>query len=501
MVKWKNKHNWISSERDKLLHKIQSREISIARKELNKKINENYARSKLKEKKLFNTQESKNPKPMSEWLKKEITQKKSDDVRNFTIRKQEVKEEAKSKEGGFFHRAVNELRGSFDFSKNEESKDNGKNFFEERKRGEPKLKVVPKTLEGEEAKEEESKEGEEHEHDSRTQRLELSKVQGSSWKNVKFLKEVEDMRREVAKAVIGQDELVIDILRAIFADGHVLIEGVPGVAKTLLIRAIAESVGCKFSRIQFTVDLLPTDITGITTYTPGKGFETIKGPIFTNFVIADEINRAPPKTQSALLEAMGERQVTIGKETFKLTPPFFVMANNNPIESSGTYKLPEAQMDRFLFKLNMGYPTPEQEQKIIDTNIALHKFEDFKIKKVLSPQKIFELQRKTKEIQASPQIKKYIVDITQATRKPKEYDLKLGKYIEWGGSPRASIALYIGAKADAMMIGQKSITPQNVKNVAHIALRHRILLNYSGQAENINTDHIIDEILSKVQIP
>ncbi len=319
--------------------------------------------------------------------------------------------------------------------------------------------------------------------------------------NLPYLKDVEEMKKEIARIVVGQDRIIVDILRAIVADGHVLIEGIPGVAKTLLIRAISETMGCKFSRIQFTVDLLPTDITGITTYTPQKGFETIKGPIFTNFVIADEINRAPPKTQSALLEAMQEKQVTIGKKSFKLSPPFFVMANNNPIESSGTYKLPEAQMDRFLFKLNMGYPTPDDEQKVIDQNITLHTFEDFKIKKILSPQKIFKLQKMSKEIQASPQIKKYIIDLVQATRKPKEYNIKLGKYIEWGGSPRASIALYIGAKSDAVLRGQKSITPQNVKNVAHIALRHRLLLNYAGQAENINTDHIIDEILSKVQIP
>jgi len=314
-------------------------------------------------------------------------------------------------------------------------------------------------------------------------------------------KEFDDIKKEIAKVVVGQDKIVDAVLRALIANGHVLIEGVPGIAKTLLVRSLAETVGCKFSRIQFTVDLLPTDITGITTYTPGKGFETIKGPVFANFIIADEINRAPPKSQSALLEAMQEKQVTIGKNTHKLTPPFFVMANNNPIENTGTYKLPEAQLDRFLFKLIMGYPSNDEEEIIIDTNITTHKFEDFNLKKILSPQKIIKLQKRANEMKASPQLKKYIVRIVEASRNPSQHDIKLGKYIEWGGSPRASIALYIGAKADAILKGQKSVTPQNVKNVAHDALRHRILLNYSGQAENITSDSIIDEILSKIKVP
>jgi len=323
------------------------------------------------------------------------------------------------------------------------------------------------------------------------------KVKAVVPKHVDYLK---DIKTEVAKVFVGHEEVVDAVLRGVLANGHVLIEGVPGVAKTLLIRSIAQTMGCEFSRIQFTVDLLPADITGLTTYTPGKGFETIKGPIFANFIIADEINRAPPKTQSALLEAMQEKQVTIGRDTFKLTPPFFVMANNNPLESSGTYKLPEAQIDRFLFKLKLGYPKMEDEEMIIDKNITVHKFEDFKLKKILSSAKVIELQELTKKLSSGPQIRKYIVRLVDCTRNPKDYNVRLGKYIEYGGSPRATIALQIAAKADAVMRGQSSVTPQNVKNVAHDVLRHRLLLNYEGQAENINSDKIIDEILKKVKV-
>ncbi len=323
----------------------------------------------------------------------------------------------------------------------------------------------------------------------------------SNKNNLKMGNFLSDFKKEVAKAVVGQEKIVESVLRALLANGHVLIEGLPGVAKTLLIRSIAHVAGCSYSRIQFTVDLLPADITGLTTYTPGKGFETIKGPIFANFIIADEINRAPPKTQSALLEAMQEKQVTIGRETYLLDLPFFVMANNNPIESSGTYKLPEAQIDRFLFKLKMEYPTMEEEERIVDNNITTSKFEDFGLKAVSSAKKIMELQEMTKKVYSSPQVKKYIVSIVDCTRNPKKYDLKLGKYIDYGGSPRAAIALHIAAKADAVLRGRTIATPQNVKNVAYDVLRHRILLNYEGQAENIDPDKLIDEILAKVKVP
>ncbi len=316
-----------------------------------------------------------------------------------------------------------------------------------------------------------------------------------------IISDIKKIKKEVGKVIVGQDKIIESILRAIMADGHVLIEGIPGIAKTLLIKTIAKASGCKSSRIQFTVDLLPADITGITTYNPKKGFETIKGPIFANFIIADEINRSPPKTQSALLEAMQEKQVTIGRKTYFLEKPFFVMANNNPIESSGTYKLPEAQIDRFLFKLKMEYPTLEEEEEIIEKNITIKNFEDYKLNPIISPTKIKEMQEITKKIIISPQIKKYITNIVNATRNSSKYKIELGKYIEWGSSPRASISLGIAAKADAILKGQKAVTPQNIKNVAYDCLRHRILLNYSGQAENINTDKIIEEILQNIKIP
>ncbi|MBU0628838.1 MAG: MoxR family ATPase [Nanoarchaeota archaeon] len=314
-------------------------------------------------------------------------------------------------------------------------------------------------------------------------------------------KDLAEIKKEIGKAVIGQEKVIEGCLRAILANGHLLIEGVPGIAKTLLIRALAQASGCKFNRIQFTVDLLPTDIVGITAYNKDKGFYTIKGPVFANFVIADEINRAPPKTQSALLEAMQEKQVTIGKETFSLELPFFVMANNNPIESGGTYQLPEAQIDRFLIKLNMGYPTAEEEQKILKTNISLNKFEDFKINAAITPKKIIEMQKTTKEIFLSEDIEKYIVELVDATRNPEKYKIKTGKYIEYGCSPRAAIGLFIVSKADALMNGKSFVTPQNVKNIAHDVMRHRLILNYEGQAEGIKADDIITEILSKVAVP
>ncbi len=317
-----------------------------------------------------------------------------------------------------------------------------------------------------------------------------------------YSKDISNLREEISKTVVGQEVVVTALIRGFLANGHVLIEGVPGIAKTLLIRTIASASGCDFSRIQFTVDLLPTDITGVTTYNEKTNeFSTIKGPIFSNFIIGDEINRAPPKTQSALLEAMQEKQVTIGKETYKLPSPFFVMANNNPFESSGTYQLPEAQIDRFLFKVLMNYVSEDEEVEIIDKNMTIHTFSEFNVKPIISPKKIIEMQNTTKEILATTKIKKYVVNLVIATRNPKKYGINLGKYIEWGCSPRASIGIIIAAKADALMNGSTYITPQNVKNVAHDVLRHRISLNYRGQAENIKTDDIITEILNKIPLP
>jgi MoxR-like ATPase len=315
------------------------------------------------------------------------------------------------------------------------------------------------------------------------------------------IREVYDLisktKQEVQKVVIGQEEVIDAFMCALLCDGHVLLEGVPGIAKTLLVKALAEASGCTSKRIQFTVDLLPSDIIGITTYTPEKGFETIKGPIFANFIVADEINRSPPKTQSALIEAMQEKQVTIAKETYPLPLPFFVMANNNPLESSGVYDLPEAQVDRFLFKVLMNYPKSKEEMKIMEENVTLKKFEDFDINPILSDEKIIEMQKITKNIYMDEKVKDYIVRIIQKTRKR---DFKDGQYIEWGGSPRASIGIYIASKAWALMHGRNYVVPQDIKDTAHFVLRHRIILNYKARAEGITSDKIIDEILASVSI-
>ncbi len=321
-------------------------------------------------------------------------------------------------------------------------------------------------------------------------------------KDVKrYQKDIENIKKEISKIVVGQQKAIDSFLTGLLCNGHVLVEGVPGIAKTLLIRSLAAVCGGKFRRIQFTVDLLPTDITGITAYDKTRGFYIIKGPIFANFIIADEINRAPPKTQSAMLEAMQERQVTIGKETFKLEDPFFVMATQNPIESAGVYPLPEAQIDRFLLKIYMGYPSLDEEKTLIKKNVTLYNFEDFRLKPVVTPNRIIEMQRMTKEVYLSEKIEEYIVRIIDATRNPEKYKIKYGQYIEYGASPRASIGLFIASKANALIKGKTFVTPQNVKNVAHSVLRHRILLNYEGQSEGIKTDDIITEILSKVPIP
>lgn len=315
-------------------------------------------------------------------------------------------------------------------------------------------------------------------------------------------KEIFDkIRKEVAKVVVGQHNVINGLIRALVANGHVIVEGVPGIAKTLVVMALAKSTGANFSRIQFTVDLLPSDIIGITTYSKGTGFTTIKGPVFTNFLMADEINRASPKTQSALLEAMQERQVTISKVTYKIDPPFFVMATMNPIESAGVYNLPEAQVDRFLFKLVMDLPSPQEEQEILKTNITLKQFEDYGVKSTLNSKKIINMQEVAKRVYLSKDIEDYIVRIVNATRAPHNKKFRLGRYIDYGASPRASIGIYIASKADSLIEGHHYVTPQHIKNVAYDILRHRILLNYEGQAEGIKTDGIIKEILDNVPIP
>lgn len=311
-------------------------------------------------------------------------------------------------------------------------------------------------------------------------------------------KVVKQIEEEISKIIVGQEDIIRGVIRAILCNGHVLVEGVPGIAKTLIVRSMAKIMGCEMKRIQFTVDLLPTDITGITTYTPQKGFEFIKGPIFANFLIADEINRSPPKTQSALLEAMQEGTVSVGKKTYQLPEPFFVLATENPIEVSGVYSLPEAQIDRFLFKLLIDYPKQGEEIKILTQNISIKKFEDYKLNKILSPEKIIELQEKTKEVFTSDKIKEYIIRIVAETRsRSSEYS----KYISYGASPRASIYLYLASKAEALMNGRNYVIPQDIKKIAYAVLRHRLILNYEAEADKVSTDKIIKHILETVNVP
>ena len=307
---------------------------------------------------------------------------------------------------------------------------------------------------------------------------------------------------ETARTIVGQKEVVNGLLRAILCDGHVLLEGIPGIAKTLIVRTLAQVTGGKYSRVQFTADLLPSDITGLVSYNKEKNeFVVIKGPIFSNYVIADEVNRSPPKVQSSVLEAMQERQVTIGNNTYPLPRPFFVMATQNPIESSGVYPLPEAQLDRFLFKIKISYPKIEEESSILKKNITLNRFEDYQLKQTSNPQEIIKMQDFIKKIYLSKDIENYIVKIIDATRNSAKYKLSLGHYIEWGCSPRGSIGLFIASKAEALLHGSNYVTPQHVKTVAYDVMRHRILLNYEGQAENVKTEDIIKEILQRVPVP
>jgi MoxR-like ATPase len=311
--------------------------------------------------------------------------------------------------------------------------------------------------------------------------------------DLKILREVE---KEIAKVVVGQNEAVRSIIRAVLCNGHVLVEGVPGIAKTLLVKTIAKVMGCSMKRIQFTVDLLPTDITGITTYSPKKGFEVVKGPIFANFVLADEINRAPSKTQSALLEAMQEKQVTISTKTYPLPVPFFVLATENPLEVAGVYALPEAQVDRFLFKLIMLYPKFEDEIRVLTQNTSIREFNEYNVKSILSPEKIIELQSSLKNIYSSRTIEEYIVKIVDMTRSK---NFHYAKYISYGASPRASIALYIASKAEAMLNGRDYVIPKDVKVVSKDVLRHRIILNYEAEADRITSEKIIDYLLEEVK--
>lgn len=302
------------------------------------------------------------------------------------------------------------------------------------------------------------------------------------------------------QTIVGQKHLVESLLIALLSNGHVLLEGVPGLAKTLAIKTLAQIIDAKYSRIQFTPDLLPADVIGTMVYSvKSEQFQVKKGPIFANFVLADEINRAPAKVQSALLEAMQERQVTIGDKTFRLDEPFLVMATQNPIEQEGTYPLPEAQVDRFLLKVVIGYPTREEEKLIIRQNLSNERRE---IRPLLRPEEIIEAQKVVEKIYIDEKIERYIVDIVFATRFPYEYGLAdLKSIIAFGASPRASISLARAAKAYAFLHQRGYVIPEDVRAVCHDVLRHRIGLTYEAEANNISADEIISEILDKVVVP
>lgn len=305
--------------------------------------------------------------------------------------------------------------------------------------------------------------------------------------------------RELRRGLVGQDDLIRSLLVGLVANGHLLIEGVPGLGKTRVVNLLSKVCHLAFKRLQFTPDLLPADILGTRIYNQHSAtFETVKGPIFAHFVLADEINRAPAKVQSALLETMQERQVTIGNESLALEPPFLVFATQNPIEQEGTYPLPEAQLDRFLLKLVVSYPEAQSEGDIV--RMVLDEEELPEMKRHLSREQVLAIQRATREVFIEEKVVRYAVDLVQATR-DSSAGTRLGNYLELGASPRASIALAQAARAMALLEGGKAVTPHHVKGVAHGALRHRLIRTYHAEAEGITTDELIDELLNIVPVP
>ena len=311
---------------------------------------------------------------------------------------------------------------------------------------------------------------------------------------------LQDLKQEIAKIIVGQEDLVKKILVALIADGHILIEGVPGLAKTLTVKTLAEILNGSFQRIQFTPDLLPADVTGTLIFNPKEGtFSVRKGPIFANMVLADEINRSPAKVQSALLEAMQERQVTIGDETYKLPVPFMVLATENPVEQEGTYPLPEAQVDRFMLKINIGYPTKLEERQILE---RMSVSDTPKVSGKIMLDQILKARQVADSIYVDEKVKDYILNLVFATRYPKEYKLdNLAPYILYGASPRASIFLTKAAKAYAFLEGRGYVTPEDIKEIGPDVLRHRILLTYEAEAENVTTEEIIEKLFATIEVP
>ena len=310
---------------------------------------------------------------------------------------------------------------------------------------------------------------------------------------------VQQLLSEIEKVIVGQKYLVERLLIGLLADGHILIEGVPGLAKTLSVKTLSDTIQTKFQRIQFTPDLLPADLIGTLVYNPQNGdFTTKKGPIFSNLILADEINRAPAKVQSALLEAMQERQVTIGENTFKLDQPFLVLATQNPIEQEGTYPLPEAQVDRFMLKLALTYPDRKEEFEIME-RYTVGKAPQ--VDKVISPKDIIKAREVVKEIYVDEKVKQYIVDIVYATRTPDDYGIKIKDLIAYGASPRASIYLNLAGKAHAFLKGRGYVTPEDIKSIGMDVLRHRIIVSYEAEAEEITSEDIVKRVFDEIEVP
>lgn len=311
---------------------------------------------------------------------------------------------------------------------------------------------------------------------------------------------IDNIKNEMKKVIVGQEELIDSLLIGLIANGHILVEGVPGLAKTTAINALAQALGIDFKRIQFTPDLLPSDITGTEIYNPKSGeFSIKKGPAFTNLLLADEINRAPAKVQAALLEVMQERQITISDTTFKSPSPFLVMATENPVEQEGAYRLPEAQLDRFMMKVLVGYNTFDEEMEIVN-RVAIKGFEQIQV--VASADDIIKMKESLKEIHVDSAVKNYMTKLIFATREPKDYDLhEIAEYIEFGASPRASIDLYKASLATALIRGKDYVTPLDISYVLKGVLRHRLILNFKARANGITTDYIIEKIIQKIKTP
>jgi MoxR-like ATPase len=311
---------------------------------------------------------------------------------------------------------------------------------------------------------------------------------------------LDPLYREIEKVIVGQRGMIDRLLCGLLTGGHVLLEGVPGLAKTLAVRTVAQGLRLTFKRIQFTPDLLPADVIGTQIYNPRTGEFTIKkGPIFAHFVLADEINRAPAKVQSALLEAMQEKQVTIGESSYALEQPFLVLATQNPIEQEGTYPLPEAQVDRFMLKLKLTYPSKEEELAILNRMAAVEP--GLYVEPVLAPADIFEMRAAIDQVYVDDKIKRYLVDVIQATRTPAEYGLDIAPYIQYGASPRGTIFLTRGARAQAFLDGRGYVTPQDVKSVGYDVLRHRVSITYEAEAEDITPENLLQRIFDHLKVP